>query len=175
MANNLLMPLVYPYRDSWDSLPIYSADEVLQRAKWLCQHHLSYSQEGRCWTMNDRVFDCSSFVATVTGYSQAFPGWPPATTNMPEEYKKYGYQYVYKDPRTVVDPSLFKKGDVLIYTKPGTTGLFNDGHTAVYIGDGLITDMGGSGGSYGKLVGNRWQEVLRNPKSGFYPVKWEGN
>lgn len=178
----LLTPFAYPYRTSWTSLPIYSANEVIKRAQWLCPKIVKYSQGTggkygswpRGTSMNDISFDCSSFVATITGYSQLYPGSAPATPQMTDSYSSgYGYKSVYRNPPSLpVDPRLFQKGDLLIYTKPGTDGGFSNGHTAFYMGNGQTIEMTGSGPLFGGNVGRMgWQQVLRNPKSGFYPVR----
>lgn len=167
----------YPYRESWNKLPIYSVDEVIKRGYWLMKQGLTYSQESRQTSMDARVFDCSSYMATITGYSQLYPGQGPATPSMPSSYDPgYGYIYIYKDPRTPVDQNLFQKGDILIYTKFNTDGSGNNGHTALCLGNGHVLEMVGGGARDDRTYGTYpWQEVLRNPKSGFYPVKWEGN
>lgn len=168
----------YPYHGVVGSYPIYTADEVIQRGRWIKNRNPFYSQgvppyKGERGTyMQAASFDCSSFIGTITGYAQALGG-APATPSMASDYMAYGYtplSYV------VAAASGLKKGDVLVYNKPGTSGAFSNGHTAMYIGDGQVIEMTGRGclerGLYGWSVGN-WQWVLRNPKSGFYPVKWD--
>ena len=68
-----------------------------------------------------------------------------------------------------------KKGDVLVYNKPNTSGYGNDGHTAMYIGGGQQMEMRGAGAGVWHMSErpNYWQDILRNPRSGIYIKKWE--
>lgn len=176
----------YPQHGPVGDYPIYTADEVIQRGMWILNRNPFYSQgippyKGqRCIWMTGESFDCSSYIGTITGYAQAF-GEAPATPYMAQEYRKYGYQ-----PMTLFQAKTFgglKKGDVLVWnwSKSATGGAGSEGHTAIYAGDDMTLEMTSPHPVYQRYrdVCNRknevWNWVLRNPKSGFYPVKWEGN
>lgn len=176
----------YPYHGVIGSYPIYTADEVIQRGHWIRNRNPYYSQgippyKGiRGTYMQAESFDCSSYIGTITGYAQALGG-APATPFMQGDYQAYGYQ-----PMTLFQAKTFgglKKGDVLVWnwSQSATGGAGSEGHTAIYAGDGMTLEMSGGGciyQQYRDICNSKhepWQIVLRNPKSGFYPVKWEGN
>lgn len=157
-------------------MPQYSVEQVIQRGYYIInrKNPPTYSMPQRGSTLDAPHFDCSSFMGTINGVGEG--GWPPATPSMKEQYAAHGYIPM------PFNPVLVRKGDVLVYNKPGTDGAFANGHTAMFIGNVLKGDYrimemvgnypGGNARDNGSLYSRAWQWMLRNPKSGFYPIKW---
>lgn len=144
-------------------MPTYNVNEVIRRGKQILARHPTYSQEARGTTMDAAQYDCSSFMGVINGIPSC-----PATPSMVQVYTAAGYIHYRYGSVTL------KKGDVLVWNKPGTSGQGDNGHTAMYIGNNqLIQCTGGVGvqicGFY-DYIG--WQDILRNPKSGVYITKW---
>lgn len=158
-------------------MPKYTVQQVIKRGYQIINRHPFYSQGPpkypgkRGNTMEDGSYDCSSFIGTINGVGQG--GGPPATPSMVQEYMAQGYEYFkYSSIMNL------KKGDVLVWNKRGTSGQGSNGHTGMYIGDGLIMEMTGRGANTNPFYetfsnGQKWQDVLRNPKNGIYLVKME--
>ena len=153
-------------------MPRYTVQEVIERG-WqiINKNKPTYSQENRGSTMNASQYDCSSFMGTINGVGEG--GWPPATPDMKQRYQEAGYIWYPYVPEAWWQQ--LKKGDVLVYNKPNTSGYGNDGHTAMYIGGGQQMEMRGAGAGVWHMSErpNYWQDILRNPRSGIYIKKWE--
>ena len=150
------------------NLPPFSVEEVIKRGYLIIARHPTYSQPNRGNTMYSPQYDCSSFMGTINGIYSV-----PATPSMVSVYTSHGYQHL-----KFTGMGNLKKGDVLVWNKGGTSGEGNNGHTAMYIGNGQIMQMSGSGAHvrgfyYTFSNGESWQDVLRNPNRGIYLVKWE--
>lgn len=148
--------------------PPFSVNQVIQRGYQIMARHPTYSMPNRGTDMNAAQYDCSSFMGTINGIYSC-----PATPSMVEVYKGYGYTHL-----SFSGVGNLKKGDVLVYNKPGTNGAFANGHTAMYIGNGTLMEMVGNarGGCrtapfYEYTIGN-WQDVLRNPRGGIFIEHW---
>lgn len=148
-------------------MPKYPVNEVISRGYQIIARHPTYSQEARGNTMNDSQYDCSSFMGVINGVGEG--GWPPATPSMVNEYVAAGYIHL-----AYSGSGSLKKGDVLVWNKSGTDGSGDNGHTAMYIGGGLLMEStGGSGPTVNGFYEQGWQDVLRNPRSGICIVKWQ--
>lgn len=147
-------------------MPRYTVDEVIKRGKFILARHPTYSQDARGANMFASQYDCSSFMGVINGVGEG--GWPPATPGMVAAYTASGYiHYIY-------GLVTLKKGDILVWNKPGTSGQGDNGHTAMYIGGGqLIQCTGGIGVRICPFYNLGWQDVLRNPRSGLYITKWQ--
>lgn len=147
--------------------PPYSVEQVINRGYSIIARHPTYSQPNRGSTMNAAQYDCSSFMGTINGVGV------PATPSMVGVYTSYGYQHL-----KYSGMGALRKGDVLVWNKGGTSGSGNNGHTAMYIGNGQLMQMSGSGahvcGFYATFKnGESWQDVLRNTNSGIFLIRWE--
>lgn len=144
--------------------PPFSAEEVIRRGLQIVARHPGYSMANRGYDMNASFYDCSSFQGVINGIYSC-----PATPSMVSVYTGYGYKHL-------AFPGLgaLKKGDVLVYNKPGTSGEGANGHTAMYAGNGMFLEChGGVGPDYRGAWGDGyWQDVLRNPRSGIYITHW---
>lgn len=143
-------------------MPPFTADQVIQRGKEIVNRipHPTYSMANRGYTMFASAYDCSSFMGVINGIYSC-----PATPAMKDVYVAAGYIYL-----IFTGLGNLKKGDVLVYNKPGTSGFGAAGHTAMYAGNGMFLEChGGYGPDYRPAWGNGyWQQVLRNPRSGIY-------
>ena len=142
--------------------PLYTVQQVIDRGYQIISHHPTYSQPNRGTTMNSPQYDCSSFMGVINGITSC-----PATPSMVSEYTAAGYIHINFNAAVAL-----KKGDVLVWNKAGTSGAGNNGHTAMYIGDNQLMHMSGGGACVIPYYDQGWQDILRNPRSGFYPVKW---
>ena len=149
--------------------PVVSRDQAIANARTIIAYGPTYSMQNRGTYIGAPSFDCSSFVGTCYNV----PG-RPATPGMPSIYAAYGFKVL-----PFIGLGSLKRGDVLVYNGPAG-GAGADGHTAMYIGDGLFAEASGgegpgSGGhysaAYAGVHGSIWQTVLR-PFS-LYIKKWQ--
>lgn len=121
-------------------------------------------------------WDCSGFVGHCVGAPIGTRYF--ATPNEGAVLAGMGF----KDVRGSVDfrsGAGMKPGDILVWNKPGTSGLYADGHTEIYYGNGLtIGARGPSGSAVGMAAGLAnvgrigWQQCWR-AKGGVALIKWE--
>lgn len=160
----------------------YSVDQVIANAKYLVDKRNRtgipwYSQGSgkyvgpRGTYMEAPAFDCSSFIGTINGVSSC-----PATQEMARPgnvYTQPPFNY------TLMSYTLnLEEGDILIRNRGDKP---NDGHTALYIGNGECIHCTGDGGN-GRHGGPQyislgasgiWNNILRNPNRGIRIIKWE--
>lgn len=147
-------------------MPRYTVDEVIRRGYILKSEGPTYSQRNRGEAMHMPQYDCSSFMAVINGIVED-TGVCPATPTMRYYYTQCGYIYY---PYAAVSSSL-KKGDVLVWNQGDGYG--NNGHTALFLGDGRILEMSGPGIiDYRSAYYKVWTQVLRNPRNGIYITHW---
>ena len=151
------------------ALPPFTVQQVIKRGYELINKvpHPFYSQGRptdhgpRGTSMDAPSFDCSSFIGTINGIYSC-----PATQSMavaPNAYTESGY--------ILMDyTSNLKKGDILIRNKGNQP---NDGHTAMYVGNGTCIHCSSGGPAEISLgASGAWQKILRNPRGGIYIVHW---
>ena len=147
------------------ALPPYTVDRVIQNGLDIV-HRVPHPYYSMDWDkrLGPNAYDCSGFMGVING----IPGGP-ATPAMVDIYKTYGYIHL-----KFTGLSNLKKGDVLVYNKPGTSGFGAAGHTAMYAGNSMFLEChGGYGPDYLLWHGDGyWQDVLRNPRSGIYITHW---
>ncbi len=145
------------------AMPPYTVEQVIQRGYDIIARHPGYSQD---WDkrLGPYYYDCSGFQGVING----IPGGP-ATPDMVTYYTAAGYIHL-----KFTSLSALKKGDVLVYNKPGTPGYGSSGHTAMYIGNNTLMESWGHHGPGVRAAwGNGyWQDILRNPRSGIYITHW---
>ena len=122
------------------------------------------------------VWDCSGFVGHCVG--APFGTRYFATGSEGDRLSSHGFT----DMRHAVDFSTgagMKKGDILVWNKPKSDGLYANGHTEIYWGDGTTWGASGpKGGPCGAARGARpvsytpWQQCWR-AKGGVALIKWE--
>lgn len=150
-------------------MPKYTVQQVIQRGYQIINRHPTYSQPNRGNSMDSPQYDCSSFMGTINGVGEG--AWPPATPSMVAKYTAAGYIH-----SSYTGMSNLKKGDILVWNKSGTSGQGSNGHTGMYIGNGFIMEMTGRGANTNPFYetfsnGQKWQDVLRNPRNGIYLVR----
>lgn len=146
--------------------PPFSVNQVIARGHQIVNRkpHPTYSMDNRGYDMYASAYDCSSFQGVINGIYSC-----PATPAMVPVYMGYGYIHL-----KFTGLGNLKKGDVLVYNKPGTSGFGAAGHTAMYAGNGMFLQChGGYGPDYRAAWGEGyWQDVLRNPRGGIAISKW---
>ena len=167
--------------------PKYAPDVVIKRAFQIQARQPPYSQgrgardnfKNRGIYMNDDAFDCSSFIAAITGYSQEFHE-APATPSMRELYSN-NYNYIPMDFHIGMK---MQAGDILVWnwSKSASGGAGSEGHTALCLGpkyNNDIIEMTSPTVAYGgwrnlgsRTKGESWTFILRNPKAGIYIEHW---
>ena len=171
----------YPTYPKYDTYPLYSPQVCIQRGLDLRDYmHPTYSQLLRQCTMWQHHYDCSSFIATITGYGETF-GDAPATPSMDSAYQNYGYRYIKFSPGMKL-----QSGDILVWNWSGssTGGAGSDGHTVMYMGGkygnqllemtGVPYNINIKGYSdVASLKRNEYYNfVLRNPHGGLFIQHW---
>ena len=148
--------------------PPYTVDQVISRGYYIINNiHPRYSQGRpsdpgpRGTSLTSPFQDCSSFMGVINGVGT------PATPAMLSVYSGYGYIPIVYNIGTPL-----KKGDVLFYDRGGGS----NGHTVLYIGNGQIMHMTSPTACvtsfYNPPRVGKWDDILRNPNSGLYPVHW---
>ena len=172
--------VAYPTYPKYDTYPLYSPRVCIQRGLDLRDYlHPTYSQKLREWTMWQHHYDCSSFIAAITGYGEIF-GSGPATPEMDTAYQNYGYKYMKFSPGMKL-----QSGDILVWNWSGSSsgGAGNDGHTVMYMGDKYgdkVIEMTGTPYNinikqYNDIASSKneyYTFVLRNPHGGLFIQHW---
>lgn len=105
-------------------------------------------------------YDCSALVITVLRQAGLDTGAADNTRNMRQEFTKLGFEWI-------TNPASLEKGDIL---------LWENNHTVVYIGDGLIAHAieNEFGGILGGVPGDQTGREVRIQSYDSYQNRWTG-
>ena len=123
-------------------------------------------------------WDCSGFVSHCVGAPAGTRYF--ATPGEGQWLASHGFRDV-KDSVNFSTGAGMKKGDILVWNRPGTSGEGADGHTEIYYGNG--TTIGARGptgnqvgipGGFASLTSVPWQECWR-PAGDVAIISWTGD